>query len=97
MGEPIELLVRVKGVVSVRLYKELIQLFQKMAYVKSITPHEVFGTMVVLRLEYQRGLDDLVEAISDWRSDEFAFRVEQVSDREIAVSLVTRGDQRMDW
>ena len=48
-------------------------------------------------LEYQRGLEDLVEAISAWRSDEFAFRVEQVNDREISVSLVTMGDQPMDW
>lgn len=96
-GEPVELFVRVKGVASVRSYQELIQLFRKMANVKAATPYEVFGAAVVLRLEYERGLENLVEAISAWRSDEFAFRVEQVNDREISVSLVTRGDQPMDW
>lgn len=96
-GEPVELFVRVKGVASVRLYQELIQLFRKMANVKAATPCEVFGTSVVIQLKYQRGLEDLVEAISDWRSDEFAFRVDQVNDREISVSLVTRGDQPMGW
>ena len=95
-GEPVELFVRVKGVASVRSYQELIQLFRKMANVKAATPYEVFGTSVVLRLEYEGGLEDLVEAISDWRSDEFAFRVDQVNDREISVSLVTRGDQPME-
>ena len=88
---------RVKGVASVRLYQELIQLFREMANVKAATPYEVFGTSVVLRLEYERGLEDLVEALSNWRSEEFAFRVEQVNDREISVSLVTMGDQPMDW
>ena len=96
-GEPVELFVRVKGVASVRSYQELIQLFRKMANVKAATPYEVFSTSVVLRLEYERGLEDLVEVISAWRSAEFAFRVEQVNDPEISVSLVTMGDQPMDW
>jgi hypothetical protein len=96
-GEPVELFVRVKGVASVRLYQELIQLFRKMESVQTATPYEVFGTTVVLRLEYVRGLEDLVEAISGWRSDEFAFRVERVSDREVSFSLVTMGDQPMEW
>jgi len=96
-GEPVELFVRVKGVASVRSYQELIQSFRKMANVKATTVYEVFGTAVVLRLEYERALEDLVEAVSDWRSDEFAFRVEQVSDREISVQLVTMGEQSMDW
>ena len=96
-GEPVELFVRVKGVASVRLYQELIQLFRKMENVKGATPHEVLDTAVVVRLEYERGLEDLVEALSEWRSDEFAFRVEQVNDREVSVLLVTMGEQPMDW
>ncbi|MGW8321563.1 MAG: hypothetical protein ACWGSD_08430, partial [Thermodesulfobacteriota bacterium] len=48
-GEPVELFVRVKGVTSVRLYQELIQLFRKMANVKVATPYELFGTSVVIR------------------------------------------------
>ncbi len=96
-AEPVELFVRVKGVASVRSYQELIQSFRKMANVKAATVYEVFGTAVVFRLEYERALEDLVAAVSDWRSDEFAFRVEQVSDREISVLLVTMGDQPMDW
>jgi len=95
--DPMELFVRVKGVSSVRLYQELVQLFRKMANVKEATPYEVFGAAVVLRLEYERGLEDLVEALSNWRSDEFSFRVEQVNDREISISLVTMGEQPMDW
>lgn len=96
-GEAVELFVRVKGVASVRSYQELIQLFRKMANVKAATPYEVFDTSVVLRLEYERGLEDLVEAISTWSSAEFAFRVEQVNEREISVLLVTVGEQPMDW
>ena len=96
-GEPVELFVRVKGVASVRSYQELIQLFGKMANVKAATPYEVFGTSVVIRLEYERGIEDLVEALSEWSSDEFAFRVEQVNDREISVLLVTMGEQPMEW
>jgi hypothetical protein len=96
-GEPVELFVRVNGVASVRSYRELIDLFRKMANVKATTPCEVFGTSVVLRLEHERGLEDLVEALSNWRSDEFTFRVEQVDEREISVSLVTIGDPSMDW
>ncbi len=95
-GEPVELFVRVEGVASVRLYQELIQLFRQMANVKAATPYEVFGTSVVLRLEYERGLEALVEALSNWRSEEFSFRVEQVKDREISVLLVTMGEQPMD-
>jgi hypothetical protein len=95
-GEPVELFLRVKGVTSVRLYQELIQLFRKMANVKAATPYELFGTSVVIRLEYERGLEDLVEALSEWRSDEFAFRIEQVNDREISVLLVTAGEQATD-
>jgi len=97
VGEPVELFVRVKGVSSVRSYQELIELFRKMANVKAATPYEVFGAAVVVRLEYERGPEDLVEALSNWRSDEFAFRIEQVNDREISVSLVTTGEQPMDW
>jgi len=96
-GEPVELFVRVKGVASVRLYQELLQLFRKMANVKAAIPYEFFGTSVVIRLEYERGLEDLVEALSEWRSDEFAFRVEQVNDREISVLLVTAEEQATDW
>ena len=96
-GEAVELFVRVKGVASVRSYQELIQLFRKMANVKAATPYEVFDTSVVLRLEYERGLEDLVEAISTWSSAEFSFRVEQVNDPEISVLLVTVGEQPMDW
>jgi hypothetical protein len=96
-GAPVELFVRVKGVASARSYQELIQLFRKMTNVKAATPCEVFGTSLVIRLEYERGLEDLVEALSEWRSDEFAFRVEQVNDREISALLVTMGDQPMDW
>jgi len=96
-GAPVELFVRVKGVASVRSYQELIQIFRKMTNVKTATPYEVFGTSLMIRLEYERGLEDLVEALSEWRSDEFSFRVEQVNDREISVSLVTMGDQSMDW
>jgi hypothetical protein len=95
-GEPVALFVRVNGVVSVRLYQELIQSFREMANVRAAIPYEVFGTAVVLRLEYERGPEDLVEALSNWRSDEFAFRVEQVNALEVSVSLVTRGDKPMD-
>lgn len=96
-GEPVELFVRVKGVASARSYQELIQLFQKMENVKAATPFEVFGTALVLRLEYERGVEDLVEAISVYRSEEFSLRVEQVKDREISVSLVTVGEQPVEW
>jgi hypothetical protein len=96
-GAPVELFVRVKGVASVRLYQELVQLFRKMANVQAATPYEAFSTSLVIRLEYERGLEDLVEALSEWRSDEFFFRVEQVNDREISVLLVTMGEQPMDW
>jgi hypothetical protein len=92
-GEPVELFVRVDGVASVRSYQELVQMFQEMANVNAATPHEVFGTAMVLRLEYRRSLDDLVQALSEWHSEEFAFRVEQVSDREVSVSLVPMGDR----
>ena len=96
-GETVELFVRVEGVASVRLYQELTQLFRQMANVKAATPYEVFGTSVVLRVEYERGLEALVEALSNWRSEEFSFRVEQVNDREISVWLVIMGEQPMDW
>jgi len=65
--------------------------------VKTATPYEVFGTSLMIRLEYERGLEDLVEVLSEWRSDEFSFRVEQVNDREISVLLVTMGEQSMEW
>jgi len=95
-GEPVVYFVRVEGVASVRCYQEVMQMFQKTANVNSVTPYEVFGTAMVLRLEYKRGLDDLVETISGLRSEEFSFRVEQVNDREISVSLVTMGGQPID-
>ncbi len=94
-GEPVVYLVRVEGVASVRWYQEMMQMFQKMAKVKSVTPYEVFGTGMVLRLEYGSGLEDLVEAISALHTEEFSFRVEQAKDREVTVSLVTMGDRSL--
>ena len=91
-GEPIDLFVRIEGISSFRWYQQLLKVFQKMPYVNSATTFEVFGTEMVLRLEYARGLDDLLEAISNCGSGEFALRVEQVKDREIKVSLVTMSD-----
>ena len=95
-GEPVELFVRVERVSSFRWYQELVQLFQQMAHVRTATVFEVFGTAIVFRLEYERDLDDLLEAISSWSSEEFAFRVEQVKDQEVAVSLVTMPPGLMD-
>lgn len=86
--EPLELFVRVEEVSSFLGYQQLMQGFQRLAYVKSVSPHEVFGTTVLLRLEYERDLEDLLETLWSWRSEEFAFRVDQVKDREITVSLV---------
>jgi hypothetical protein len=95
-GEPVELFVRVEGVSSFRWYQQLVELFQKMKRVNSATTFEVFGTEIVLRLEYEGDIDDLLEAVSNWSSEEFSFRVDQVKDQEIAVSLVTMRDQLMD-
>lgn len=95
-GEPIELFVRVNEIGSVRSYQELIQVFREMSFVNQATPYEVFGTSMVLRLDYERTLEDLMEAISSWRSEEFAFKLEQVNDREITVLLVTMGDSFPD-
>ena len=95
-GEPVVYFVRVEGIGSVRWYQEVMQMFKKTASVSSVTPYEVFGTAMVLRLEYKRGLDDLLEAISALRSEEFSFRVDQVNDREISVSLVTMGAPPID-
>jgi len=64
-----------------------------MKRVNSATTFEVFGTAIVLRLEYEGDLDDLMGAISSWSSEEFSLRVEQVKDQEIVVSLVTMGDE----
>lgn len=94
--EPVELFVRVDGVGSVRAYQELMQWFRQSANVKAVTPYEAFGTAMVLRLEYAGGVDDLLEAISGWISEEFAFRVEQVSEGAISVSLVRPGGQGME-
>jgi len=88
-GEPIDLFVRIEGVSSFRWYQQLLEVFQKMAHVNTATAFEVFGTTMVLRLEYDRDLDDLLEAISISSTEEFALRVEQVKEREIKVSLVT--------
>jgi hypothetical protein len=88
-GEPIDLFVRIEGVSSFRWYERLLEVFQKMAHVRTATTFEVFGYAMVLRLEYERDLDDLLEAISSCGSEEFALRVEQVKDREIKVSLET--------
>ncbi len=94
-GEPIVLFLRIKGVSSVRSYQELVQVFREMSYVNTATPYEVFGKSMVLRLEYDRTLEDLVESISAWRSEEYAFTVEQVNDLEITVLLATLSDQGM--
>jgi hypothetical protein len=87
--EPVDLFVRIEGVSSFRWYQRLLEVFQKMAHVNTATAFEVFGTAMVLRLEYERDLDDLLEAISSCSTEEFALRVEQVKEREIKVSLVT--------
>jgi len=88
-GELIDLFVRIEGVSSFRWYQQLLEVFQKMPHVRAVTPFEVFGTTMVLRLEYERDLDDLLEAISIFSTEEFALRVEQVKEREIKVLLVT--------
>jgi len=88
-GEPIDLFVRIEGVPSILWYQRLLQVFQEMTNVRTATTFEVFGTVMVLRLEYERDLDDLLEAISSCGSGEFSLRVEQVKDGEIKVSLVT--------
>ena len=87
-GELIDLFVRIEGVSSFRWYQQVLEVFQKMAHVSTATPFEVFGTAMVLRLQYERDLDDLLEAISTCSTEEFALRVEQVKEREIKVSLV---------
>lgn len=88
-GEPTEFLVRIQGVSSFRWYNQVLEMFRQMANVKTATTFEIFGTAVVLRLEYERDLEHLLEAISDLPAGEFTFRVEQVKDQEITVSLVT--------
>jgi len=87
-GEPIELFVRIEGISSFLWYQRLLQVFQKMPHVRTATTFEVFGTAMVLRLEYERDLDDLLDMISSCGSEEFSLRVDQVEDREIKVSLV---------
>ncbi len=94
-GEPVVLFVRIKAVSSARAYQELVQAFREMAYVDKSTPHEVFGESMVLRLEYGRSLEDLLEALSTWRSEEYAFTVEQLNDREITVLLVKTSEPSM--
>ena len=91
-GEPTELFVRIEGISSFRGYNQVLELIRQLAYVKTVTTFEVFGTAVVLRLEYERDLEHLLEAISSLPPGEFAFRVEQVKDQEITVSLVTTGN-----
>jgi hypothetical protein len=91
-GEPIELFVRIEGISSFLWYQRLLQVFQKMPHVRTATTFEVFGTAMVLRLEYERDLDDLLDMISSCGSEEFSLRVEQVEDREIKVSLETMGN-----
>lgn len=95
-GESVEMFVRVEGITSYRWYQQLIQLFQQMKHVNSATTFEVFGTSMVLRLEYEGDVDDLLEAISKWSSEEFSLRVEKVKDHEIAVSLVSMRGEFMD-
>lgn len=95
-GEPVEFFVRMQGVVSIRSYLELMQLIQGMADVRSVVPYEVFGSAVVFRVEYRRALNDLVEAISALHSSESALRIEQVSDKEVLISVVTTSDRSMD-
>ena len=95
-GESVEMFVRVEGITSYRWYQQLIQLFQQMKHVNSATTFEVSGTSMVLRLEYEGDVDDLLEAISKWSSEEFSLRVHQVKDHEIAVSLVTMRGESMD-
>ncbi len=89
VGEPTELFVRIEGVSSFRWYNQVLELFRQLAYVNTVTTFEVFGTTLVLRLEYERNLEHLLEAVSSLPPGEFAFRVEQVKDQEITVSLVT--------
>jgi hypothetical protein len=91
-GESVELFVRVEGVPSFGWYQQVLQVFEQMVFVNRATPFEAFGTSLVLRLEVQRDLEGLLEAISSLRDDEFAFRVEQVRDQEITVSLVPMND-----
>jgi hypothetical protein len=91
-GEPVELFLRVEGVSSFGWYQQLLQVIEKMAYVDSATPFEVFGTSLVLRLEYGKDIDALLEDVSSLGSEEFAFSVEQVTDQEITVSLVPMGN-----
>ena len=87
-GEPVELFVRIEGVSSVHWYQQVLQLFRQMANMNTVSLYEAFGTALVLRLEYGRTPDDLLEAISGLHSDEFSFKVEQVDERKILVSLV---------
>jgi hypothetical protein len=88
-GEPIDLFVRIEGVSSFLWYQRLLEVFQTMSHVRTATTFEVFGATMVLRLAYERDLDDLLNMISSCGSEEFSLRVEQVEDREIKVSLVT--------
>lgn len=95
-GEPVELFVRIEGVSSVRWYQQVLQLFRQMPNMNTVTLHEVFGTAMVLRLEYGRNLDDLLNAILALHSDEFSFKVEQENEREVSVSLVPMNEPLVD-
>jgi hypothetical protein len=88
-GEPVEFFIRIEGITSFVWYQQVLDALETMSHVRSLTPFEVLGTSLVLRLEYERDMDSLLEAVSSFGADDFAFHVEQVRDQEIAVSLVT--------
>ena len=82
--------IRVSGISSFRWYHDLLfRLREGSDRIESVNPYEIFGTEMVLAVEFKGDINGLTEALLTARFDDFTIRLDQTGEEEIAVSLIS--------